>query len=299
MNRKIDLHIHTNNSDGFLSPIEVVDVAVKNGVDTIAIADHDTFEAYSTELLEYAASKNINIIKAIEISTKKDKVGIHVLGYNIDLNNEELNSKLLRLRDARHEYLFNVNKKLNELGYTLNIDKLSKIETVTKAHIAFDAIENIHNKDLLEKHFKHIPGKGEFIETLMNENCPAYVKKETITPIEAADLIRRAGGKVILAHPVAYKYEDNLDEEDVLAIIKDIKADGIEANYIYIDRDNKEVDEIKKWNKFAIQNKLITTIGSDFHEEDGIHPTIGLNKEFINLSENAIDNIINKLLGKK
>ena len=71
--KRIDLHIHTNKSDGILMPTEVIDEAVKNGVDTIAIADHDTVEAYSNSLFEYAKAKNVKLIKAVEISTKTDK----------------------------------------------------------------------------------------------------------------------------------------------------------------------------------------------------------------------------------
>ena len=85
MSKRIDLHIHTTISDGSLTPIEVIDEAVKNGVSTIAIADHDTIDAYTDELFEYANSKNIKIINAVEISTKSNKAGIHVLGYNFDL----------------------------------------------------------------------------------------------------------------------------------------------------------------------------------------------------------------------
>ena len=73
----------------------------------------------------------------------------------------------------------------------------------------------------------------------MNEGCPAFVEKTSITPIEAANLIRSAGGKVVLAHPVAYSYEDNLSDKEIISLINEIKPDGIEADYIYIDRYNK------------------------------------------------------------
>ena len=86
MLKRIDLHIHTNCSDGELTPIEVVDKAVCNGVSVISIADHDTVDAYSDELFQYASSKGIKIIPAVEISTKTKKCGIHVLGYNFDLH---------------------------------------------------------------------------------------------------------------------------------------------------------------------------------------------------------------------
>ena len=236
MEKIIDLHIHSTMSDGTLTPYEIVDEAANNGVNTIAIADHDTVDAYTDELFEYAKEKEINIIKAVEISTKMNKVGIHVLGYNFDINNGDLKSKLFSLRNARHDYLYNVNNKLSELGYVLNVNELDKIDAVTKAHIALDIVDNPINKDLLLKIFGYVPAKGEFIETIMNEGCPAYVEKASITPLEAAELVRNAGGKVVLAHPVAYSYEDNLSDEDIISLIKEIKPDGIEANYIYIDR---------------------------------------------------------------
>ena len=295
MAKKIDLHMHTTCSDGSLSPLEIIYEAKKNGLDTIAIADHDTVSAYTDELFDYAKSKNINIIRAVEISTKIAKCGIHVLGYNIDINNEVLNKRLEKLRNARHDYLYNVASKLKELGYIINVEELDKVDAVTKAHIALDVVNNKENEELLLKTFNEIPSKGQFIETIMNEGCPAYVKKKTITPKEAADLIRQAGGKVVLAHPVAYTYEDNLTIEDTKNILTDMNADGVEAYYIYIDRDNNKHNDIEKWKKFAKDNNKFITIGSDFHNKDGLHPVIGLLGEDIELSENEIDEILNNI----
>ena len=276
MEKTKDLHIHTTVSDGVLTPKEVIDEAVKNGVSTIAIADHDTIEAYTEALIAYAKEKQVELIPAVEISTKTKKCGIHVLGYNIDIHNQEFKDKLSTLRNARHDYLFNVASKLNELGYQLNIEELDKIDAVTKAHIALDVVNNLENKELLLENFGHIPNKGEFIETIMNEGCPAYVKKSSITPSEAADLIRSAGGKVVLAHPVAYVYEDGLTEEDIFALVQDMNPFGIEANYIYVDRNDKKINDIDVWKNFAKKHNLPTTVGSDFHNHDGLRPIIGL-----------------------
>lgn len=295
MTKRIDLHIHTVVSDGTLTPKEVIDEAYKNNISVIAIADHDTVDAYNNELFEYAKNKKIKLITAVEISTKTKKAGIHVLGYNIDLNNEELKEKLKKIRNTRHEYLHDVAKKLEELKYYINVEELDKIEAVTKAHIALNAIENPVNKEKLLLEFGHIPTKGEFIETIMNENCPAYVQRKTVSPKEAAQIIRKAKGKVVLAHPVAYIHEDNFTEEDILDIIKELKPDGLEANYLYIDRNNKRIDETKKWNEFAKRNNLFVTAGSDFHIKDGIKTEIGfVNTDFI-LPENVINEIIMNL----
>ncbi len=295
MKKIIDLHIHTTCSDGELTPKEIIDEAEKNGVNVISITDHDTIEAYTEDLFAYAKIKQIQLIRGVEISTKNEKIGIHVLGYNYDPINQELIKTLEKLRNSRHDYLYNVAKKLNELGYIVNTDKLDKIEAVTKAHISSDVINNEKNQELLIKNFEHIPSRGEFIEKIMNENCPAYVKKESITPVEAAKLIKSAGGKVVLAHPVAYTYEDNLTKEELIELAKNMEVDGIEANYIYVDRNNNIIDDTKIWNQVATDLNVFASVGSDFHNKDNIRPLVGLINTSLQLDETEINNILSKL----
>lgn len=296
MQKRIDLHIHSTVSDGALTPKEVIDEAYKNEVSVIAIADHDTVDAYNNELFEYAESKNIKLINAVEISAKAKKAGVHVLGYNLDVNNEEFKERLSKIRNARHDYLHKVAKKLTDLGYYVNLTELDKIDAVTKAHIAIDVITNLANKDKLLKEFGHIPAKGEFIESIMNENCPAYVEKVTVTPREAGEMIRTAKGKVVLAHPVAYVHEDNLTEEDILDIIKELQPDGLEAYYLYVDKNNQKFDESKKWCEFAKDNNLFVTIGSDFHNtKKKLKPQIGFVNTNFTLPEEMIEEIVSNL----
>ena len=291
----IDLHIHTNISDGELSPKEIINEAVNNKASIISITDHDTIDAYTDDLIKYANNNKIDLIPGVEISTKSHGVGIHILGYNIDIHSNILKKQLEDLRNIRHEYLYNVGKKLKELGYEIDIEELDKIDAVTKAHISLQIINNLNNKEKLLKEFGHIPNKGEFIENIMNENCPAYVKKRSITPLEAANIIRKAGGKVVLAHPVAYEHQDNLTDLDIQEIIEEIRPDGIEANYIFYDRNENRYNESEKWKKVAKKNNLFTTIGSDFHTKSSKHALIGLINEDIHISDEEINNIINLL----
>ena len=293
---QIDLHMHTNKSDGALTPKQIIDEAVKANLQAISITDHDTIEGYTDETIKYAKEQGIKLIVGVEISTKSDRCGIHVLGYNFDLNNEEFKQKLDKIRNARHDYLKAVAKKLEKLNYKINVEELDKIKSVTKAHISKDIIKNEENKLELIKQFGHIPNKGEFIETIMNENCPAYVQKVTVTPKEAAEMIHKAGGKVVLAHPVAYANEDNMTVEEVQQLINKMKPDGLEVYYIYTNKNNEYINEIDKWLKLAKDNNLFSTIGSDFHIKDGHHAEIGMRNVGVKLEEETIKKILSNLI---
>lgn len=295
----IDLHIHSTYSDGELSPIEIIDKAKSNNIKFLSISDHDSISAYTTELFSYAEKNNIKLIPAVEMSTRYLGVGFHVLGYNFDLTDKNLSNCLNKLQNARVDYLCSVSKKLNTLGYIVNVEKLKNLPSVTKAHISQDVINNVKNKNLLLKTFNHIPSKGEFIETIMNEGCPAFVEKFGITPIEASKIIKEANGIVILAHPVSYIYEDNITIDQIKSLINQMQADGIESNYIYVDKNNNVINDSDFWNKFAVNNQLKTTIGSDYHRTDNIRPEIGFINTDLKLSLEQINKIINDLQTKK
>lgn len=173
----IDLHIHTTCSDGKLTPNQILDLAKQNKINAISITDHDSIDAYTKEFYSYAKKYNIQIITGIEISTKINHKTFHVLGYNIDIKNNELNNILKSIKNARIDYLYDVSYKLESLGFHISLDKLKKIDIVTKAHIAKDVINNEKNNKLLFHYFQHIPSYGEFIEEMMNEGCPAFIEK--------------------------------------------------------------------------------------------------------------------------
>lgn len=284
MEKIMDLHIHTNVSDGHLSPYEVIDKALENNCRILSITDHDSIDAYSDELFDYAEERNMILIPGVEISTKTDRCGIHVLGYNFDINDEKFKQELIKLRSTRHDYLVDVSVRLNELGYVVRVEQLDKIDAVTKAHIAMDIIDNDENNDKLFEVFGHIPSKGEFIETIMNEGCPGYVKRRSVSPKGAVDIIEKAGGKAVLAHPVCYKYEDGLTSDDIMNLVKEMDVSVIEAAYLYVDKKGNKIDEVSFWKKFANDNKLLCSVGSDFHNDDGVHPDIGFSNWDIEFS---------------
>lgn len=289
----IDLHTHSICSDGVLSPKEIIDKAIENGVKIISITDHDSISAYTPEIIQYAKDKGVTLIKGIEFSTKYKGVGFHILGYNVKLEDIKLRETIDKLQNSRKNYLIDVSKKLEELNFLVEIDKLLKLPSITKSHISADIVKNPKNNDELIKTFGYVPNKGEFIETIMNEGCPAYTPKFGITPKEASDIIRGAGGVVVLAHPVAYVYEDKLSPKDIMEVAVNIDADGIEGNYLYVNCKDVLFDDCLFWNKQASENHFVSTIGSDFHRSDGIRPEIGLPKCILSSDNfNAIKNLL-------
>lgn len=286
---RIDLHIHSNCSDGKLSPKQVIEKAFQNGVSIMAFADHDSVKAYQPDVVSFAKEKGIKLIVGAEFSTKFNGVGYHILGYNFDINNKELNETLDCLQNARQNYLLDVSKKLQELNFIVNTNFLQSVPSVTKAHISQNVIENPENSEALKLWFGHIPSKGEFIEAVMNEGCPAYTQKFSITPHQASKIIHNAGGVVVVAHPVAYAHEDKQTAEDILTLAKQINADGIESNYLYVNAKDEFFDECDFWNNLAERNGFVSTVGSDYHTSDGIRPEIGFANYNLILTQNQID----------
>lgn len=114
--------------------------------------------------------------------------------------------------------------------------------------------------------------------------------------MEAANIIRKANGKVILAHPVCYVYEDNLETKKIFDLIKLMNADGIEAHYLFLNKDNVNQDDSKFWDDYAKANNLLSTIGSDFHQLDHKHIELGFKGTTFEISKEETNKIIEYLL---
>lgn len=296
MSKIIDLHIHTNCSDGKFSPLEIIDMAKNNNVFIIAITDHDTLKAYSNVVLSYAAKKGIKLINAIEISTKFKGYGIHILGYGFDLKNKELLKMIEKAENARFNYLLEVSAKLEQFGFIVNLDNLKNLPSVTKYHIANEVIQNQKNKKIIDNIFHKVPSIGKFIETIMNENCPCFVEKYCPSPQNISQIIKQAGGKVVIAHPVAYIYENNFDIKDIEDLIKEIKRWGIESYNWYVDKFGKVINEVEKWKDIANKYGLVNTIGYAFHNFGLNNAVLGLLNTDLSLNEEELTNILEGLL---
>ena len=148
-------------------------------------------------------------------------------------------------------------------------------------------VKNAMNKDLALEIIEDVM-KQPNCEVLISGEDVAYIKPKTKEYYDRMTKIVKYKGKIV----------DDFSQiqEDILKIVKDMNPDGIESNYIYIDKDNNEFDECEKWNRFAKNNNLFVTVGTDFHNSDGIRPEIGfVNTNFV-LTYIEIDSILKNLL---
>ncbi|MDQ0200817.1 PHP domain-containing protein [Neobacillus ginsengisoli] len=242
-----DLHLHTTASDGSFSPSEVVKMAAKKGLASIAIADHDTTDGIK-EALQTAKTLNITVIPGIELSTKYKGKNIDILGYHIH-ESKELLGVLLKMREHRYNRSQLIVNKFCELGITINFDdvlKYSKGDVIARPHIAKAVVDKGYAKNI-----------QEVFDLYLGDGKPCAVDKMVLSPSEGINLIHNAGGTAVLAHPLLIQ-DDTLVEE-----LLHLPFDGIE---VWHRKHNR--DDIIRYKKLAEKYKILMTGGSDFHNED-------------------------------
>lgn len=249
-----DLHIHTNFSDGKFSPEEVVSMAKKLGLNYMAITDHDTVEGI-LNLYEngFYPSKSINIIPGIEMSAASEKREIHILGYNIDIFNQELTDNLVEVSESRWTRFSEIIEKLNANGYDISETDVLTIagasKSISRSHIA---------RALVKKGvFKSV---REAFHEILDRGKPCYVPHFRLSVERIIEIIHNAGGIAVLAHPKLV-YDDVLVEE-----LLDLGLDGIEV--FYPEHSNMDT---AKFKNMAKKRNLIMTGGSDYHGVSARH----------------------------
>jgi len=244
---KVDLHIHTTASDGRLTPEEVVRIAAKQRLSVIAITDHDSLAGIEPAILAAESVPSLRVIPGLEINTDTPNDEVHILGYFIDYRNKGLNQTLQRLRNSREARARKIVAKLGELGIDIAWHRVLELAgggSVGRPHIAQAMFERGYIPSFQEAFTKYIGRQG-----------PAYVKRERLSPQEAAKLVVKAGGLPVLAHPA------NIDDlEELLVELKQAGLVGLEAYYDGYHR--KMIDGLVS---LAAKHGLITSGGSDFH----------------------------------
>src|SRR6056297_660042 len=266
--KKIDLHMHTTASDGASTPKELIEKCVDLGLETIAVTDHDNVT--NVEKVKKLGEKNgLKVISGIEISTYRCEAEYHILGYFVNSENDALLGLTEAILDSRVERTHKMIEKLTEMGYPLEFADIKKYATgvsLGRPHVAKAMVEKGYIDEIGDAFTKEfIAGGGK-----------AYVEKKNILPVEAIEVILRAGGVPVIAHPYIINHGKALDKKEITRL-KDVGLKGVE---VYQTKHNKKIT--KKYKKIAEDLELLITGGSDYHGENspGILPgDTGMNQE--------------------
>ena len=268
---RADLHVHSTASDGRYSPAEIVRMAVNAGLTIIALTDHDTVDGLIPALAAATEFPALTVIPGIELSTDTSSGEVHVLGYFIDYNDIEFKKSLERMRNSRANRAEKMVSKLKEFGCDINLARIKEIAgngALGRAHIA---------QALLEKGY--IASFKEAFTKYIGHDCPAYVGREKLTPVEAVQLVLKANGLPVLAHPFT-----SLNPETTIKELKSVGLVGMEIYYAgYLPTEiNSLLDLAQKYD-------LVPTGGTDFHGIDADSDiTIGGTNVPINFVEKLI-----------
>ena len=250
MNQRADLHVHTTASDGTLTPEQVVREAARIGLGAVGIADHDTIAGIESGL---AAAKETGVIlvPGVEINTDFGKDEVHVLGYFIDHRSDALKAHLESQRNARFERGRKIVERLNEIGVNVSFDRVREIAgggAIGRPHIARAIVEAGYVSSINSAFGKYLI-----------RGAPAYVARHKLSPFQAIDMVREAGGVPVLAHPGIHKHDELIPE------LMERGLRGIEAYHT-----EHSPIQAEHYVQLARQCNLIITGGSDSHGPDNI-----------------------------
>ena len=252
----VDLHIHSNASDGTLTPKAILNQAARLGLKAVSITDHDTIEG-AREALSVVNRDFPCFITGVEISAAlPPQVGhsgsCHILGYGIDVEEAGINSTLAILQNARKNRNPHIIEKLNQLGIPLTLADVTNSASdnqTGRPHIAKAMVENGYAASI-----------SDAFDRYLAVGQAAYVDKFRISAADAIQMIRKAGGIAVLAHPYLLTPNQGSRFEDLMAHLTSCGLEGIEAYY------TEHSPEITRYYLDTAQrHHLLVTGGSDFH----------------------------------
>lgn len=272
----VDLHVHSNHSDGTNTTKELVDLACEKGLSAIALTDHDTTEGID-EILFYAKDKPLEIVPGIEFSTEYLGRDIHILGLYINPHKPAFREHIRFFQQSRDIRNRKMCDRLSELGIDITYETLCKEfegAILTRAHYARYLLEHGYVKSLREA-----------FERYVGDHCPAFVPREKITPEQAVSLILNCGGIPILAHPILYRFSDRV-LETLVESLKIAGLVGIETIYsTYAPSEERYIRRI------AARYQLLITGGSDYHGNNKPDISLGNGRGHLFVPEECLDRI--------
>jgi predicted metal-dependent phosphoesterase TrpH len=252
----IDLHTHTNASDGTDSPTQLIDKAINRGINILALTDHDTTRGWNeakSALLNHPSQTEMKLVLGSEISCQDENgISIHMLGLLFDPDNQPLFEVPERTRENRHSRMERIIARLNEAGIDITIDEVNAQRkgdaTLGRPHLADALVAR-----------GHVASRDEAFAALLHNKSKFYINHYSPSPIETVKLIKAAGGVAIIAHPLASQRGRTISM-DLFGSLIAAGLDGIEVDH----RDHSE-SEKSELLRFAIENELIVTGSSDYH----------------------------------
>lgn len=248
--RTVDLHVHSDKSDGSFTPAQLVDMAAAKGLCAFALTDHDT-TAGVKEAVAAGAAKGIEVIPGIEFSTEYMGKDIHIVGLFIDEDAPAFQSHLQKFVDSRAERNRKMCERLRADGIDISYEKLLEAfpgSVITRGHYSRFLFDHGYVKSL-----------PEAFDRYLGDHTKYFVPREKISPSDAVKLILEVKGIPILAHPTLYHMG-----RDALALLirtlKDAGLVGIEGIYsTYSAGEEREIRQL------AAKYGLLLSGGSDFH----------------------------------
>lgn len=266
--RIIDLHVHSNASDGTFTPAELVAEAVRAGLSAFALTDHDTTAGIAAAS-EAAKKAGIELVPGVELSTEYNGKEIHVVGLYIDPEHPLLQKRMADFRHSRDNRNVYMLEKLRAEGFDITQEALNARfpgAVITRAHIA---------RYLRDEGF--IPDIQTAFTTYIGDGCRCYVSRPKVTPMDAVDDIIAAGGTAVLAHPVMY----HMERTKLRSMIREMKAHGLSGIEAIYSRNTPADEQI--YCTIAREEQLLITGGSDFHgtNKPDIRLGVGTGKLYI------------------
>lgn len=251
-NKIIDLHTHTNYSDGEYSPDELINLAIKEGISLLAITDHDSIMGIQS--VDKSKYNDIKIINGIEFTVKVEKGRMHILGLDIDIQNKELNDIMSELRDNSVNSVLSVMEQIKrDYGIRFKYEDIRDL---------INANHNIGRPDLAKLCIKYgyaTSVKDAFNKYLVEAYDKTRFARKGLTYKEVFDYINNAGGYPVLAHPKSLE----LSNEELTLLIEDMVKCGLKGIEVYHSSHNEE--EKAFYMSLAEKYNLLVSGGSDYH----------------------------------